>query len=182
MTLHSKIATASMSREIFLALGITGLFNTPQPLCGYPFILHRHPPTRGEACHWILSRLRLPTNPVPLPPQAVPPIAFAMKVSHWIFARLRLPTNPVRLLFPLKREGCRCFGGAAAGPQFSSLNSKKQKVSHPLDAALFDCGEAAEGLDLDLDLDPQVLRPCRPRSRPRSRSIYYAPLSTLPRS
>ena len=27
-------------------------------------------PPRWEACHWILSRLRLPTNPVPLPPQA----------------------------------------------------------------------------------------------------------------
>ena len=63
-----------------------------------------------------------------------------MKVSHWIFARLRLPTarlsathnnlcvasllqivfsavTPVRLLFPLKREGCGCFGGVAAGPQ-----------------------------------------------------------------
>ena len=25
---------------------------------------------RWEACHWILSRLRLPANPVPLPPQA----------------------------------------------------------------------------------------------------------------
>ena len=24
--------------------------------------------TRGEACHWILGRLRLPMNPVPLPP------------------------------------------------------------------------------------------------------------------
>jgi hypothetical protein len=58
--------------------------------------LRGHPPTRGEACHWILSRLRLPTarlsathnnlrvasllqivfaavTPVPLPPQAVPP-------------------------------------------------------------------------------------------------------------
>ena len=28
-------------------------------------------PPRWEACHWILSRLRLPANPVPLPPQAV---------------------------------------------------------------------------------------------------------------
>ena len=27
-------------------------------------------PPRWEACHWILSRLRLPANPVPLPPQA----------------------------------------------------------------------------------------------------------------
>ena len=27
-------------------------------------------PPRWEACHWILSLLRLPTNPVPLPPQA----------------------------------------------------------------------------------------------------------------
>ena len=27
-----------------------------------------HATTRGEACHWILSRLRLLTNPVPLPP------------------------------------------------------------------------------------------------------------------
>ena len=27
-------------------------------------------PLRWEACHWILSRLRLPANPVPLPPQA----------------------------------------------------------------------------------------------------------------
>ncbi len=26
-------------------------------------------PPRWEACHWILSRLRLPANPVPLPPQ-----------------------------------------------------------------------------------------------------------------
>gem|GEM_PF-4292471 len=24
--------------------------------------------TRGEACHWILSRLQLPANPIPLPP------------------------------------------------------------------------------------------------------------------
>ena len=44
-----RIATASMSREIFLALGNAGTFNTPQPLCGYPFILHRHPPTRRES-------------------------------------------------------------------------------------------------------------------------------------
>ena len=27
-----------------------------------------HVTTRGEACHWILGRLRLPMNPVPLPP------------------------------------------------------------------------------------------------------------------
>ena len=27
------------------------------------------PLPRWEACHWILSRLRLPTNPVPLPPR-----------------------------------------------------------------------------------------------------------------
>ena len=27
-------------------------------------------PPRWEACHWILSRLRFPANPVPLPPQA----------------------------------------------------------------------------------------------------------------
>ena len=27
-------------------------------------------PPRWEACHWILGRLRLPANPVPLPPQA----------------------------------------------------------------------------------------------------------------
>ena len=78
MTVQTRIATASRSREIFLALGNTGLFNTTQPLCGKctPSAFgssHRHPPTRGEACHWILSRLRLPTNPVPLPPQAVPP-------------------------------------------------------------------------------------------------------------
>ena len=56
-------------------------FHLPQPLCGKctPSAAfgasspdggakgirlrhsHRHPPTRGEACHWILSRLRLPT-------------------------------------------------------------------------------------------------------------------------
>ena len=30
----------------------------------------RHHLVRWEACHWILSRLRLPANPVPLPPQA----------------------------------------------------------------------------------------------------------------
>ena len=28
----------------------------------------RHHLVRWEACHWILSRLRLPANPVPLPP------------------------------------------------------------------------------------------------------------------
>ena len=28
-------------------------------------------PPLWEACHWILSRLRLLANPVPLPPQAV---------------------------------------------------------------------------------------------------------------
>ena len=31
--------------------------------------LTQHAATRGEACHWILSRLRLPVNPVPLPPE-----------------------------------------------------------------------------------------------------------------
>ena len=30
--------------------------------------LTRHDTSRREACHWILSRLRLPANPVPLPP------------------------------------------------------------------------------------------------------------------
>ena len=30
--------------------------------------LRGHPSTRGEACHWIFARLRLTTNPVPLPP------------------------------------------------------------------------------------------------------------------
>ena len=32
----------------------------------YRVIMHAN--TRGEACHWILGRLRLPMNPVPLPP------------------------------------------------------------------------------------------------------------------
>ena len=108
----------------------------------------RHPSTRGEACHWILSRLRLPTarlsathdnlrvatllqivfaavTPVPLPLQAVPPIACAMKVSHWIFARLRLPTNPVRLLFPSKEGRLGCFGGFAAVGILTTLTIKR---------------------------------------------------------
>ena len=33
--------------------------------------------TRGEACHWILGRLRLPMNPVPLPP-------LEMTMNVWI--------------------------------------------------------------------------------------------------
>ena len=33
-----------------------------------PFGGWRHHLARWEACHWILSRLRLPANPVPLPP------------------------------------------------------------------------------------------------------------------
>jgi hypothetical protein len=33
-----------------------------------PFGGWRHHLARWEACHWILSRLRLLTNPVPLPP------------------------------------------------------------------------------------------------------------------
>ena len=35
-----------------------------------PFGGWRHHLARWEACHWILSRLRLLTNPVPLPPPA----------------------------------------------------------------------------------------------------------------
>ena len=35
-------------------------------ILAFRVIWHVH--TRGEACHWILSRLRLLANPVPLPP------------------------------------------------------------------------------------------------------------------
>ena len=38
------------------------------PLRHSPFGGWRHHLARWEACHWILSRLRLLTNPVPLPP------------------------------------------------------------------------------------------------------------------
>ena len=40
--------------------------------------------TQGEACHWILSRLWLPTNPVPLPP-------LEMTRGEWIIIHSILP-------------------------------------------------------------------------------------------
>ena len=42
--------------------GVSLRRSAPYTLCRNSGVLH------GKACHWILSRLRLPTNPVPLPP------------------------------------------------------------------------------------------------------------------
>ena len=78
MSLSIKIAKASRSREIFLAFENTVLFNDPpevqdrcQQLPGRSLDTFSHTilvvkvisalTTRREACHWILSRLRLPT-------------------------------------------------------------------------------------------------------------------------
>ena len=44
--------------------GVINAACRPPPLVASP-----PPLPRWEACHWILSRLRLPTNPVPLPPR-----------------------------------------------------------------------------------------------------------------
>ena len=122
-----RIATAAMSREIFLAFGNTGPFNpcrrcktvrgnflrdlsTLSHIRFLCFLSLRCLPPE-EACHWILSRLRLPAarlsathddlrvatllqimfaavTPVPLPPE---------EACHWILSRLRLPANPVPL-------------------------------------------------------------------------------------
>ena len=43
-------------------------------------ILMRNTTTRGEACHWILGRLRLPMNPVPLPPLEMTIIVYRQPV------------------------------------------------------------------------------------------------------
>ena len=39
-------------------------------------------PPRWEACHLILSRLRLPANQVPLPPQGGAWLKLTIKISH----------------------------------------------------------------------------------------------------
>ena len=67
------------------------------PLRHSPFGGWRHHLARWEACHWILSRLRLPTNPVPLPPGGKHVTGFA--------GRLQLPYESSSFATPAVRWG-----------------------------------------------------------------------------
>ena len=59
-------------------------------------------PPRWEACHWILSRLRLPANPVPLPPQAV---------ALWMFSYVAMSLQE-----SIETYSAPCKGGSPAQP------------------------------------------------------------------
>ena len=65
--------------------------------CISPFGGWRHHLVRWEACHWILSRLRLPANLVPLPPGGKHVTGFA--------GRLQLPYESSSFATPAVRWG-----------------------------------------------------------------------------
>ena len=59
-------------------------------------------PPRWEACHWILSCLRLLANPVPLPPQAV---------GLWVLSH-----GAMSLQESIETYSAPCIGGSPAQP------------------------------------------------------------------
>ena len=61
------------------------------PLRHSPFGGWRHHLARWEACHWILSRLRLLANPVPLPPQGETRNLRRTTESHILHVPLQRP-------------------------------------------------------------------------------------------
>jgi hypothetical protein len=126
-----KTATASMSREIFLAVGNTGLFNAfhlsrfaanapPQPSAAPPM---GEPSFNGVVWTLIfftqISILSFYTGTHP--PEGKRVTGFSVACGS---LRIQFPCHRKRSPLPLKREGCGCFGGGAAGTQISTLKSQ----------------------------------------------------------
>ena len=127
----AKAATATRSREIFLVVGNTGLFNAfhlsrfaanapPQPSAAPPM---GEPSFNGAVWTLIfftqISILSFYTGTHP--PEGKRVTGFSVACGS---LRIQFPCHRKRSPLPLKREGCGCFGGGAAGTQISTLKSQ----------------------------------------------------------
>ena len=72
MSPHSRTTSSRRLQDFPVRSALAPDSERPAILSGtdlYPCFCAAFPPPHWEACHWILSRLWFPTNPVPLPPK-----------------------------------------------------------------------------------------------------------------